>query len=155
MSHDSNRTRIWFPMFSYFESSVDGIIPNEYDSIHDVCANIFSCIIYVKDCCMLTARRCWIDGYNQLSPLPKSLLSQNLSQNLQINALSKNFNNLMVNRNRLFNGNVKSLATVPSSQQEQIAEDKAKKEADDTMEGDNRGDCSSSTPLTIDVKKNM
>ena len=28
---DSFRTKIWFPMFSYFESSVDGIVPNEYE----------------------------------------------------------------------------------------------------------------------------
>jgi hypothetical protein len=32
MQRDSNRTRIWFPLFSFFESSVDGIIPNEYES---------------------------------------------------------------------------------------------------------------------------
>lgn len=69
MSHDSNRTRIWFPMFSYFESSVDGIIPNEYDSIENVLMNIFSWISYVKDCCMLTARRFWI-AHNHLTPLP-------------------------------------------------------------------------------------
>jgi len=27
---DSIRTRIWFPLFSYFEASIDGIVPNEY-----------------------------------------------------------------------------------------------------------------------------
>ena len=30
---DSFRTKIWFPMFSYFESSIDGIVPNEYSSL--------------------------------------------------------------------------------------------------------------------------
>ncbi|XP_052862548.1 ceramide phosphoethanolamine synthase-like [Anopheles cruzii] len=60
MSHDSNRTRIWFPMFSYFESSVDGIIPNEYDTVYGVLCKAFSCVLYVKDVCMLTARRIWI-----------------------------------------------------------------------------------------------
>nr|XP_006819929.1 PREDICTED: sphingomyelin synthase-related protein 1-like [Saccoglossus kowalevskii] len=25
------RTRVWFPMFSFFESKVDGIVPNEYE----------------------------------------------------------------------------------------------------------------------------
>uniref|UniRef100_A0A087ZHS2 Sphingomyelin synthase-like domain-containing protein n=1 Tax=Anopheles darlingi TaxID=43151 RepID=A0A087ZHS2_ANODA len=60
MSHDSNRTRIWFPMFSYFESSVDGIIPNEYDTVYGVLCKAFGCILYVKDVCMLTARRFWI-----------------------------------------------------------------------------------------------
>jgi len=29
---DCVRMRIWFPMFSYFESSLDGIVPNEYES---------------------------------------------------------------------------------------------------------------------------
>ncbi|XP_043272145.1 sphingomyelin synthase-related 1 [Venturia canescens] len=32
MQRDSNRTRIWFPLFSFFESSVDGIVPNEYET---------------------------------------------------------------------------------------------------------------------------
>lgn len=31
MQRDSNRTRIWFPLFSFFESSVDGIVPNEFE----------------------------------------------------------------------------------------------------------------------------
>ena len=38
---DSVRTRIWFPLFSYFESSIDGIVPNEYEwpvpSRHTLC----------------------------------------------------------------------------------------------------------------------
>lgn len=36
MQRDSNRTRVWFPLFSYFESSVDGIVPNEYNSLSEV-----------------------------------------------------------------------------------------------------------------------
>lgn len=60
MSHDSNRTRIWFPMFSYFESSVDGIIPNEYDNFADICKQMYNGLLYVKDMFMLTARRYWI-----------------------------------------------------------------------------------------------
>lgn len=28
---DCTRTRIWFPLFSYFESSINGIVPNEYE----------------------------------------------------------------------------------------------------------------------------
>lgn len=47
-------------MFSYFESSVDGIIPNEYDTVYGVLCKAFGCILYVKDVCMLTARRFWI-----------------------------------------------------------------------------------------------
>ncbi|CAH1392409.1 unnamed protein product [Nezara viridula] len=32
MQRDTGRTRIWFPLFSFFESGVDGIVPNEYES---------------------------------------------------------------------------------------------------------------------------
>jgi len=32
MQRDQGRTRIWFPLFSFFESDVDGIVPNEYES---------------------------------------------------------------------------------------------------------------------------
>ncbi|KAF4521694.1 hypothetical protein B566_EDAN017181 [Ephemera danica] len=30
MQRDSGRTRVWFPLFSFFESSVGGIVPNEF-----------------------------------------------------------------------------------------------------------------------------
>lgn len=60
MSHDSTRTRIWFPLFSYFESSVDGIIPNEYSSLSDIFRNLGNWLLNVKDLWMLTARRIWI-----------------------------------------------------------------------------------------------
>jgi hypothetical protein len=30
-SSDRNRTKIWFPLFSFFESSVESIVPNVYD----------------------------------------------------------------------------------------------------------------------------
>ncbi|XP_039293983.1 sphingomyelin synthase-related 1 [Nilaparvata lugens] len=33
MQRDTGRTRIWFPLFSFFESDVDGIVPNEYDTL--------------------------------------------------------------------------------------------------------------------------
>lgn len=80
MSRDSNRTRIWFPMFSYFESSVDGIIPNEYDSVENVLVKMFSWISYVKDCFMLTARRFWI-AHNHLTPLPGPNIRPNAALN--------------------------------------------------------------------------
>lgn len=32
MQRDSTRTRIWFPLFSFFESEIDGIVPNEFDT---------------------------------------------------------------------------------------------------------------------------
>lgn len=67
-SHDSTRTRIWFPMFSYFESSVDGIIPNEYSSLEDICSELFGCIANVRHSCMLTARRFWLANQQLVSP---------------------------------------------------------------------------------------
>lgn len=60
MSNDSTRTRIWFPLFSYFEESVDGIIPNEYDSLKDIFRTFGNWLMSLKDMCMLTARRIWI-----------------------------------------------------------------------------------------------
>ncbi|XP_058804031.1 ceramide phosphoethanolamine synthase [Phymastichus coffea] len=46
MQRDSNRTKIWFPLFSFFESSVDGIVPNEYESPSVI---IFNLIHSIKD----------------------------------------------------------------------------------------------------------
>lgn len=40
MQRDSTRTRVWFPLFSYFESSVEGIVPNEYETLSDIIVNI-------------------------------------------------------------------------------------------------------------------
>lgn len=40
MQRDSNRTRIWFPLFSFFESSVDGIVPNEFEPPSLIICNI-------------------------------------------------------------------------------------------------------------------
>ena len=31
MNRDSKRTKVWFPLFSFFESKVDGIVPNQYE----------------------------------------------------------------------------------------------------------------------------
>jgi len=31
MQQDAERTRIWFPMFAFFESKCDGIVPNEFE----------------------------------------------------------------------------------------------------------------------------
>lgn len=60
MSNDSTRTRIWFPLFSYFESSVDGIIPNEYDNLKNIFKTLANWLLGTKDIFMLTARRIWI-----------------------------------------------------------------------------------------------
>lgn len=42
MQRDSNRTKIWFPLFSYFESGVEGIIPNEYETLDDILKNLWN-----------------------------------------------------------------------------------------------------------------
>lgn len=44
MQRDSTRTRVWFPLFSYFESSVEGIVPNEYETPKEIISNICICI---------------------------------------------------------------------------------------------------------------
>lgn len=62
MSHDSTRTRIWFPMFSYFESSIDGIVPNEFDTIGALFDCLCQLVLNFKDTCMLTARHIWLEG---------------------------------------------------------------------------------------------
>lgn len=62
MQRDSNRTRIWFPMFSYFESSVDGIIPNEFDSVSEIMDKLFNLLLELKDSIMLTTHRLWLEA---------------------------------------------------------------------------------------------
>ncbi|KAL9909852.1 sphingomyelin synthase related isoform 2-T9 [Glossina fuscipes fuscipes] len=62
MSRDSSRTRIWFPMFSYFESSVVGIIPNEYDGLGEIFDKFLLTIIDLKDMFIFTANRIWLEA---------------------------------------------------------------------------------------------
>lgn len=114
MSHDSNRTRIWFPMFSYFESSVDGIIPNEYDTIEEVFVNISYWIMCAKDCCMLTARRFWVAHNNQFGPLPKKAQINGLLGGLNLGELISSSS-----------GNGKVLETLISDGTRSIEEDSA------------------------------
>ncbi|XP_039748843.1 sphingomyelin synthase-related 1-like isoform X2 [Pararge aegeria] len=40
MQSDSSRTRIWFPLLSFFESEVDGIVPNEYEGPMEIVSNL-------------------------------------------------------------------------------------------------------------------
>lgn len=49
MQSDSNRTRIWFPMFSYFENHVDGIIPNEFETLGSLIDSLIGFIIWGKN----------------------------------------------------------------------------------------------------------
>ncbi|XP_053684231.1 ceramide phosphoethanolamine synthase-like [Sabethes cyaneus] len=94
MSHDSNRTRIWFPMFSYFESSVDGIIPNEFDTTAEIFYKLFECVLNLKDACMLTVRRFWIAHGNidVLREKHKQFLNATNSQLLFPNNLNQQQN---------------------------------------------------------------
>lgn len=55
-------------MFSYFESSVDGIIPNEYDTMEDICSDLNGFVGSARDSCMLTARRFWVANQQLVSP---------------------------------------------------------------------------------------
>lgn len=88
MSHDSNRTRIWFPLFSYFESSVDGIIPNEFYSLSEIFRKMGAWLVNVKDLCMLTARRFWIAQQN--NPEPKQRQRRSQSQTPKKHKLTTN-----------------------------------------------------------------
>lgn len=42
---DSCRTRIWFPLFSFFESSCSCMVPNEYESLTEIAENL-ACSTY-------------------------------------------------------------------------------------------------------------
>lgn len=90
-------------MFSYFESSVDGIIPNEYSSLEGICSDLYGCIGSARDNCMLTARRFWLANH-QLVPQDFSkkiflfgfskdestgLMANNTAQNHQESNMSK------------------------------------------------------------------
>lgn len=46
-------------MFSYFESSVDGIIPNEYTSLENICTDFVGFVVRGKEYFMLIVRQCW------------------------------------------------------------------------------------------------
>lgn len=49
MQSDSTRTRIWFPMFSYFENHVDGIIPNEFETLGSLINSLINCVVWAKN----------------------------------------------------------------------------------------------------------
>lgn len=71
-------------MFSYFESSVDGIIPNEYTSLECISSDIFALVICIRDSFMLKARRCWLAREHLVKPeFSKKLLSY-VNSNQQI-----------------------------------------------------------------------
>lgn len=84
MSHDSNRTRIWFPLFSYFESSATfGVVPNEYDNLKGIFRTLGNWLVSIKDLCMLTARRIWVNQKDNISKIrlnPESAKRQKRSQ---------------------------------------------------------------------------
>ncbi|KAH8380027.1 hypothetical protein KR009_008537 [Drosophila setifemur] len=61
MQSDSKRTRIWFPMFSYFESSVDGMVPNEFETPGSLINGIIDQLFKIKDQAVVTAKRHWME----------------------------------------------------------------------------------------------
>jgi hypothetical protein len=102
MSNDSTRTRIWFPLFSYFESSVEGIIPNEYTSPRDVFNTLGNWLINLKDLSMLTTRRIWLEQNQESnkrqhkrsqSHTPKRNVNNNNNNNSSSSKSSSNGNN--------------------------------------------------------------
>ncbi|KAI8040462.1 ceramide phosphoethanolamine synthase [Drosophila gunungcola] len=62
MQSDSKRTRVWFPMFSYFENSVDGMVPNEYDTLGSLIDGIIDQILKAKEQLVITIKRCWVNS---------------------------------------------------------------------------------------------
>jgi len=94
MSNDSTRTRIWFPLFSYFESSVDGIIPNEYSSLSEIFLSMICWVIGLKGACMLTARRIWL---NQQRSETSSAKKRHRRSQSQTPSRKTNDNKLTVN----------------------------------------------------------
>jgi hypothetical protein len=106
MSNDSTRTRIWFPLFSYFESSVEGIIPNEYNTLTEIFKTFGNLLINIKDSCMLTTRRIWLTQ-NQHQPeesnkrqkrsqshTPKRSVNNNKSNGNDADKIRRSLNNL-------------------------------------------------------------
>ena len=69
MQRDSNRTRIWFPLFSFFESSVDGIVPNEFEPPSLIICNL---LLKVKETwgffrCSLSGRAILLNTNGEMS----------------------------------------------------------------------------------------
>lgn len=87
MQRDSNRTRIWFPMFSYFESSVDGIIPNEFDTVSEIVDQLTHLLMELKDTVMMTAHRFWLEApHLTMSSRNVFFVPKDLLKNKQRNA---------------------------------------------------------------------
>ncbi|XP_017842655.1 sphingomyelin synthase-related 1 [Drosophila busckii] len=80
MQSDSNRTRIWFPMFSYFESTVDGIIPNEFDTFGSLIESFVGQVIYVKDRILLATQLSWQSNIQSIYSNRSSLNVNNKSE---------------------------------------------------------------------------
>lgn len=40
VQRNSIKTRIWFPLLSFFESSVDGVVPNEFETPSHIIYNL-------------------------------------------------------------------------------------------------------------------
>ncbi|KAH8270226.1 hypothetical protein KR018_006042 [Drosophila ironensis] len=60
MQSDSKRTRIWFPMFSYFENRVDGMVPNVFDTFGSLGHGILEQFLYLRDLLVVLVKRDWL-----------------------------------------------------------------------------------------------
>lgn len=60
MQRDSNRTRIWFPLFSFFEASMDGIVPNEYETPAEILDGIRCLLTYCANEMVGFALKSWL-----------------------------------------------------------------------------------------------
>lgn len=59
---DRHRTRIWFPLFSYFESGVYGIVPNEYEiPLREKLKQMENYLTQWR-CHLITSLALWIDN---------------------------------------------------------------------------------------------
>ncbi|XP_034659580.1 sphingomyelin synthase-related 1-like [Drosophila subobscura] len=63
MQIDVARTRIWFPLFSYFESSAEGRVPNEFDSPRILFERLKGHLATAKHQIIMGLHRFWLDRH--------------------------------------------------------------------------------------------
>lgn len=100
-------------MFSYFESSVDGIIPNEYTSLECIFSDIFALIICIRDSFMLKARRFWLAREHLVQPEFSRKLLSYVNSSQQITE-TKNAQNESINTTKTNDANEK-MSKTPSA----------------------------------------
>ncbi|EDW29720.1 GL14970 [Drosophila persimilis] len=79
MQSDAGRTRIWFPLLSYFESAAEGIVPNEFDSPRTLFRRLNGHFSRAKHYMKMGLHRCWLEEHFSLK---SSMLSFGSSQQI-------------------------------------------------------------------------